>query len=134
MRMARGLWRLDWVALARLSGEAAPIRLEPVRVERVGPGSARSPVPAGTLTTLPGDEYAFRFRLPAGAGPHELFLESRGYYLEWMRDAWLVEENPQRAALMLAQPVDALRLLAPEFKAQEAGMERAFWESRYAHP
>jgi hypothetical protein len=35
---------------------------------------------------------------------------------------------------MLAQPVDALRLLAPEFKAQEAGMERAFWESRYAHP
>jgi hypothetical protein len=134
LQMARGLWRLDWVALARLSGEAAPIRLEPFSVERVGPGTARSIVPAGTLTTLPGDEYAYRFRLPASGGPHELFLESRGYYLEWMRDEWLVEENPRRAALMLAQPVDALRLLAPAFKAQEGGMERAFWESRYAHP
>jgi hypothetical protein len=134
LQMARGLWRLDWVALARLTGAATPIRLRPVSVERVGPNAARTVPPDGVLTTYPGDEYVFRFRLPEAGGPHELFLESRGYYLEWMRDAWLAEENPRLAAMMLAQPADALRLLAPEFKAQEAGMERAFWGSRYARP
>ncbi len=134
LQMARGLWRLDWVALARLSGEVAPIRLRPVTVERAGPNAAGTVAPDGVLTTSPGDEYVFRFWLPAAGGPHELFLESRGYYLEWMRDAWLAEENPTRAAMMFAQPAEALRLLAPEFKAQEAGMERAFWGSRYARP
>ncbi|HKQ56500.1 MAG TPA: hypothetical protein VJY35_01415 [Candidatus Eisenbacteria bacterium] len=134
LQMARGLWRLDWVALARLSGSAAPIRLRPVVVERAGPNAAGTVARDGALTTQPGDEYIFRFRLPAAGRPHELFLETRGYYLEWMRDAWLAEENPQRAAMMLAQPAEALRVLAPEFKAQEAGMERTFWGSRYAHP
>ena len=132
LRMTRGLWRLDWVALARLSGTATPIRLRPAAVEQIGPNGARTSVPAGPLTTYPGDAYVFRYRLPESGGPHELFLESRGYYLEWMREAWLAEENSGRAAMMLAQPAQALRLLAPEFKAQEAGMERAFWESRYA--
>ena len=120
LRMTKGLWRLDWVALARLSGEAQPVRLEPMAP------------PASPLVTLPGDEHLYRFHVPKG--PHELFLESRGYYLEWMRDEWLVEEDPMRAVLMLAQPDDALKRLAPGFKAQEAGMERAFWSSRYARP
>ena len=120
LRMTRGLWRLDWVALARRTGEARPVRLTP------------DPEPALPLVTLPGDEHLFRFRVPEG--PHELFLESRGYYLEWMRDEWLAEEDPMGAVLMVAQPASALKKLAPGFKAQEAGMERAFWSSRYARP
>jgi hypothetical protein len=133
LQMARGLWRIDWVALARLSGEAVPTRLRPVIVERVG-ADAANVAPGSVLTTYPGDEYVYHFRLPAAGGPHELFLESRGYYLEWMRETWLAEENPRLAAMMFQQPADALRLMAPEFKAQEAGMERAFWGSRYAKP
>ena len=62
------------------------------------------------------------------------FLESRGYYIEWMRDEWLAEEDPVRAALMTADPEGALRLLAPEFKKTEGDMEDVFWRSRYAHP
>ena len=134
LRMARGLWRIDWVALARLSGEVEPIRLRPVTVERNGPNGTVTVPLVSTLTTYPGDEYVFRFRLPAAGGIHELFLESRGYYLEWMREAWLAEEDPRRAVMMLAQPAEALRLLAPEFKQQEPSMERVFWESRYARP
>ncbi len=85
--------------------------------------------------TLPGDEHTFVFRLPDHPDRWELFLESRGYYLEWMRSEWLPEENPARAAMMLLEPARALRELAPEFKRLEPHMERLFWGSRLApHP
>ncbi|MEP7228190.1 MAG: hypothetical protein ABI785_12560, partial [Gemmatimonadales bacterium] len=61
----------------------------------------------------------------------ELFLESRGYYLEWMRREWLAEENLALAAQILLDPAGALRTLAPAFKRQEPEMERLFWNSRY---
>jgi len=48
-----------------------------------------------------------------------------------MREEWMAEENPARARMMFLQPGEALRVLAPEFKAREAEMERAFWKSRY---
>ena len=35
---------------------------------------------------------------------------------------------------MLTAPGLALRLMAPAYKQQEAGIDRLFWESRYAHP
>jgi hypothetical protein len=88
---------------------------------------------ASVLTTLPGDEYKFVYQLPEDFGRYELFLESRGYYLEWMREEWLKEENPARAAMLFLEPQSALRAMAPEFKKIEAEMEKLFWSSRYAH-
>jgi hypothetical protein len=90
--------------------------------------------PARTLVTLPGDEYTMVYRLPEDPERFELFLESRGYYLEWMRDEWIAEENPARAAMMFVDPDRALRAMAPEFKRGEAEMEASFWGSRYAKP
>jgi hypothetical protein len=58
-------------------------------------------------------------------------LESQGYYLEWMRDAWLEETDPDRVAAMLFEPEQMMRTLAPAFKAVEPHMEDAFWGSRY---
>ena len=130
LRLTRGLWRLDWVALVRRTGAATPVRIRPYALERVD-GEGVGAIDA-TLVTFPGDEYDFHFRIPPGR--QELFLESRGYYLEWIRDEWLAEEDPVRAMSLLVRPEDALRRLAPGFKAQEAGMERAFWSSRYARP
>jgi hypothetical protein len=130
LRLTRGLWRLDWVALARRTGSVEPVRIKAYALTRAD-GAPVAAIDA-QLVTFPGDEYDFRFAVPPG--PHELFLESRGYYLEWMRDEWLAEEDPVGAVLMLARPEDALRRLAPGFKAQESGMERAFWSSRYARP
>jgi hypothetical protein len=121
LRLARGHWRLDYVALASLGA-----RVEPVRIAPEGGRQA--------LTTLPGDVHDFDFRLPEDPERYELFLETRGYYLEWMRDEWLVDEDPARAAMMLADPKRALRVLAPEFKKREAEMDRLFWNSRYARP
>jgi hypothetical protein len=62
--------------------------------------------------------------------PRELFLESTGYYYEWMRQEWLPEENAAKAAQFLYAPATALRILAPLFKAREAGMDSVFWRSR----
>jgi hypothetical protein len=138
LSLTRGAWRLDWVAVARLGDRVDPVRLEPVQVVRgTTPDEAarqRLLDPSRVLVTLPGDEYSLRYRLPDDPQRWELFLESRGYYLEWMRDEWLAEENPAHAALMLSDPRRALRRMAPEFKRGEAEMEAQFWGSRYGRP
>ena len=90
--------------------------------------------PNETLTTLPGDIYTLVYQLPQDFDSYELFLESRGYYLEWIREEWLVDESPALAAMMLFNPERALRVLAPEFKKIEADMEEVFWNSRYEKP
>jgi hypothetical protein len=71
------------------------------------------------------------FRLPPSDLPLELFLESEGYYYEWMRQEWLADEDPRMAALVLGDPAEALRRLAPVYKAHEGGLEQAFWASRF---
>lgn len=126
LRLTRGHWRLDWVALARLGARIEPTRLEPIQI--VG---KRTEWP---IVALPGDETTLRYRLPADPERYELFLESRGYYLEWMRQQWIEEEDPIGAAKMFFTPETALRDLAPAYKAQEASMEKLFWGSRFARP
>ncbi len=83
------------------------------------------------MSTLPGDEYTLVYPLPGLESDYEFFLESRGYYLEWMRAEWIAEENPLRAAQLFLDPASALKTMAPEFKQVEADMERVFWSSRY---
>ena len=90
--------------------------------------------PARALVTGPGDEYRLVYELPDDGADHELFLESRGYYLEWIRDDWVRQADRAHATSMLRNPRKALRQLAPEFKHQEASLEREFWNSRYARP
>jgi hypothetical protein len=137
LRMTRGHIRLGYVALAGLGKSVDAIRLTPARIDahvnpHYGPGR---PVPASfPMTTLPGDEVRLHFTLPEDGENLELFLLTRGYYLEWMRDEWTPEENPARAALLVVDPATALRLLAPAFKKREAEMESLFWRSRYVRP
>jgi hypothetical protein len=136
LRLTQGNWRLDYVALAAPGPPAEPLRLQPAAVYRDGrldeAARARLADTTAVLTTLPGDTYTLAYHLPAAGGPYELFLESRGYYLEWIREAWLDEEDPDRAAQMVFAPQAALKALAPAYKQVEARMEDAFWRSRYA--
>jgi hypothetical protein len=135
LRMTKGDWRLDWAALAELGGELQPERLAPRAVAgRTAAGRAVAPRAGEPIVTQPGDAYTFDFELPDAPEAHELFLSSRGYYLEWIRQSWLQDESPLRAAMMMHAPELALRVLAPAYKRQEAGMERLFWESRFAVP
>jgi hypothetical protein len=135
LRLTKGNWRLDYLALAGLGRRVEPRRLSPAAVTRNGTPApeARSKLldSTKTLVTFPGDEYTLSYDLPTGGTSHELFLESRGYYLEWMREKWTEETNPERVADMLFAPERMMRTLAPEFKAVEPEMEEAFWNSRY---
>jgi hypothetical protein len=135
LRMAQGLWRIEQVVLAALGPAVEPDRLKPVAVRREGVADAAALAtlldPASTLVTLPGDAYDVAYTLPGGAAGYQLFLESRGYYLEWMRQEWLAEQNPLMVFRMVNDPAAMLKLLAPEYKRGEAGMEEIFWGSRH---
>jgi len=138
LRAARGLLRLDAALLARLGDRVEPVRLEPVEVRRgaVRDEAARRALldDSRTVITGPGDNYTLRYDLPGDASRYELFLESRGYYLEWMREAWVKSDDPARLATLILRPERALRELAPAYARERAGVEEWFWKSRYVHP
>ncbi len=135
LRLARGHWRLDSVAVADLGDPIVPSRLAPFSVERDGHRDDRALAILlegdRHLVTHPRDAFRLRFRLPPSDSPLELFLESEGFYYEWMRGEWLAEEDPALAALAVADPAEALRRLAPAYKTQEGRLEQAFWASRF---
>jgi hypothetical protein len=138
IRLPKGGWRLDYVARATLASTSpvTPIRMTPTDVRgTLDPtyGRGRTPATALPLVTMPGDAYDLDYEIPAG-DDYELFIDSRGYYLEWMRQTWLREEAPLRALHFLLAPAEVLRELAPAYKRFEPEAEAAFWRSRYAHP
>jgi len=138
LRLTKGLWRLDWVALASLGARIEPIRLAPSLVRRAGTidSLATRALSGGPepLTTYPGDAFDLEYDLPPHPERYEYFLEARGYYLEWMRREWVAEENLRAAQRLLLDPAAMLRALAPAYKKQEPTMEQAFWKSRYVRP
>lgn len=138
LRMTKGNWRIDYAALAILSGAVETVRVRPYAAIKDGRlDDATLDIlcdSAKTLTTLPGDVYTLKYHLPDTSIDYELFLESRGYYLEWIRSEWIEEENPSFLAEMFLSPRASLTRLAPEFKKAESGMEDSFWRSRYARP
>lgn len=133
LRAARGNWRIDQVAVAEIGDTVRPSRIHATTVERLGrrdDAAGRSLRDSSDhLVTVPGDEYRLVFELPGG--DHELFLESEGYYYEWMRGEWLAEENPALAAAVVMNPAWGLRHLARPYKSREATMEKLFWASRF---
>ena len=134
LEMARGSWRIGYVALAALDPSVQALTLEPVSVHAVGehPDAGHLLLdPETHLVTQPGDTYELVYVLPDTGAEYQLFLESKGYYYEWMRGEWIEEENPAMVALMLNQPAIALMTMAPDFKVLEASFEAKFWQSRF---
>lgn len=138
LRMAKGLWRIDYLALAELKDKVKPVIIPP---------SASSPQysggsdvvelltnPDSVLVTYPGDKFLLNYKLPADYYNYELFMDSQGYYLEWMRNEWLAEENSGKVYQMLFNPQQYYKDLAPQFKKVEAEMEETFWSSKYVYP
>jgi hypothetical protein len=136
IKQSRGAWRVDYIAMTRLISKVEPVRIKPDVVMFNGEidADAKSQLLSAekTLVTLPGDSVSILFNLPIDFSEYEFFLESRGYYLEWMREEWLSEENLAMAALVYNNPREALKILAPKFKEIEPEIENSFWSSRYA--
>lgn len=138
LTLTAGMHRIDWLAPVALGRPAVPERIRPASVTRIDAPHAELRRllidPDSTLVTFPGDTCRIVYELPGDAEGYELFLESRGYYWEWIREEWLPEEDPAALARLLLRPEAALRELAPRFKAVEPEMEDVFWGSRYARP
>ncbi len=138
LRMAKGLWRIDYVALAELKNKITPVIIPPSTSSPEYSGGSNVVElltnPDSVLITFPGDKYLLNYKLPADYYNYELFIESQGYYLEWMRNEWLAEENPGKVYQMLFNPKQYYKDLAPQFKKVEAEMEETFWSSKYVYP
>jgi hypothetical protein len=139
LRLPRGGWRIDHVARVRLEREVTAQRIAP-RAIRGTLGrefaAGRTVATAFPIVTQPGDAYDLDYELPPGepGSELELFVDSRGYYLEWMRKEWLREQRPLSAMKLLLDPAQAMRDLAPAWKRMEPEAEQQFWSSRYARP
>jgi len=135
LRFARGGWRFDRLALVHTVATPAPIALEPVLVERhdLADPAARARLldTDRYLVTEPGDSYRLTFALPERAERLSFFLESRGYYYEWMRPEWMREENPAMLSLIALAPGEALRRMAPGYSRIEPQLDSLFWSSRF---
>lgn len=138
IEMAKGLWRLDYVGLTNIRAKAAPIIISPVVMELAGEkadGIDRvKDNDDSYLIAFPGDEFRFRFELPELENEsleYELFLSSKGYYLEWIRDEWIRGKNIPKLKKMLLNDDQTWRELAAEYKSIEREMESAFWNSKY---
>jgi hypothetical protein len=135
LRFARGAWRFDRLALVTLGAAVKPAALEPARVESDGrPDTvalARLIDRERYLITYPGESYRIVFSLPRDGRELEFFLETTGYYYEWMRSEWLREEDPAMLELIARDPVAALGRMAPGYARLEPQFERLFWSSRF---
>lgn len=132
LELTQGYWRLDRLALVGLDARVTAARLAPVAVRVDGRDEAQVLAtlvdPSATLVTYPGDAYELVFEVPDG--PHTMFVVSRGYYYEWMRQEWMREHDPAAARQLLLHPRRAMRRLAPAYKAVEAEADAVFWRSR----
>lgn len=130
----KGLWRIDYVALSKIKKKVDPIEISPGSILNKGVNDARAMKeiddPENYLISFPGNEYTFTFELPENDTDYELFLYSKGYYLEWMRNNWLKDKNLFKLNLLLKNPEKYYRKEARKYKEYENTMEEVFWSSR----
>jgi hypothetical protein len=130
----KGLWRIDYAALTNIKQKVMPVEITPKSVLNKGEpdNTALSEIksPEQYLISMPGSEYKISFDLPDPESDYELFLYSKGYYLEWMREHWLKDKNLFKLKQMVDSPKDYLRTEAQNYKLYEAHMEQLFWSSR----
>lgn len=138
LEMAKGLWRIDYLALADVGNEVTPVVIppstsSPKKVNNINVITLLTN-PDSVLVTYPGNRYILNYTLPENFEEYELFMVSQGYYLEWMRNEWLAEENPSKVYQMFFNPKQFYKDLAPQFKKIENEMEESFWSSKYVLP
>ncbi len=135
LRMCKGCWRIDYAALGVGVSKIDPTEVLPSKV--IKNGQADKDALANMQTddkqyeaSVPGDRYQLYFDLPVQNDDYELFVYSKGYYLEWIRKEWLAEKNLPKLKGMITNNKDVWRSLATEFKMVEGKMESTFWGSK----
>ena len=139
IKLAKGLWRIDHIGVCSIVDQIEPISIQPSTV-RVIKGESMDVKKVQKsdnqyFISLPGEVYRFSFKLPplsSGQDNYELFLLTKGYYLEWIREEWLKEKDIAKLKQILLKKPSAWRTLAEEYKSIESKMENLFWSSKYS--
>lgn len=130
----KGLWRFDEAKLVSLSIPVQPSVLMPffVSKNKIPDNTSLNHLtkPEKHLVSMPGDLFEIHYQIPCEDLQYQLFLDSRGYYLEWMRSNWLNDKNIKKLRQMLRDPAEWLNTEAPRYKMYEHQMEADFIESR----
>ncbi len=134
LRYSKGLWRFDAVRMALNIREAIPERIDPLSVvKNETPDSTHHAAllrdDDAYLLCDAGDKTTLHFDLPQGK--QQLFLYSKGYYTEYLRQDWQEDKNLLRLARVTALEPFAWRSLAREFKEMEASYETDFFQSKF---
>lgn len=134
LKLTQGLWRIDYITLAELDEKVDPIQIQPNQLIK-----ERSYDPkhleilndtSQYLVTFPGEKYKAFYSLPDDNRLFEYFIESKGYYLEWMREEWVKEENKDMVTMLFLRPKKYMKVMAPKFKRAEPFMDQIFWNTR----
>jgi hypothetical protein len=132
--MNKGLWRIDYLTLVNIKEKVKPIEISPNGILNKGKvdNTALALIhnPDKYLISMPGSEYKFNFVLPNKNTDYELFLYSKGYYLEWMREHWIKDKNLLKLRQLVYNPKIYLKLEAKDYKRYESTMEQEFWNSK----
>lgn len=135
IRMTKGMWRIDYAGVGEIIDKIEPTRLFPIEVSKGSLCDEKAKEllidTSKYLVTYPGDSYSLFYQLPDDYLSYVYFIESKGYYYEWMRDAWLKEESQENLFSLFFDPQTHLKKLAPEYKKIEPTMDKIFWESKY---
>lgn len=130
----KGLWRIDYVALTNIKDKVKPIEITPTNILNKGKVDNTALLeiknPEKYLISMPGSEYKFNFTLPSADTDYELFLYSKGYYLEWMREHWLKDKDLLKLKQMVDNPKKYLMVESKNYKRYETTMEHEFWNSK----
>lgn len=134
IELNKGLWRIDYAGITNIKKQIEPFSILPSSVFNKGEFDKDALIslnsPKKYLISMPGSEYKINFEMPTPDTNYELFLYSKGYYLEWMRKHWIKEKNIPKLNQMLIKPKSYLKDEAKEFKKYETSMEQLFWESK----
>jgi len=130
----KGLWRMDYLALTNIKDKVTPIEIAPNQILNKGQidssALAQITIPDQYLISMPGSEYKFNFTFPDVNQNYELFLYSKGYYLEWMREHWIKDKDLFKLRQMVENPKKYLKEEAESYKLYENSMEQEFWNSK----
>ncbi len=132
--MNKGLWRIDYLSLTNVKEKVNAMEVLPTTILNKGKidNAALSSInnPDKYLVSMPGNKYEFNFVLPNKDTDYELFLYSKGYYLEWMREQWIRDKDLLKLRQMVYNPKKYLKVEAKEYKRYENTMEQEFWNSK----
>jgi hypothetical protein len=122
-------WHVDQVALA-IDAERGNVRKVPVSTAKVQE-ERRPDIPEYLakpdetyLITRPGESVQLRFDVGDSHQSRTFFIASEGYYMEWMRRGWLVEEHRRKF-----EPTDDALMRSLHLYAQKRDTFREQFES-----